>query len=253
MNLTDEAKQIRRKCLEKGIKCGQAHLGGTLSSVEILVSLFKKMKKEDKFIFSKGHCPLALYVILMNKKILKESDYGIPEVPGHLDHKTKGIEITTGSLGYGLGVAQGYALSKKLDNKKGKVYVLLGDTECTEGSIWESVMSCSSMKLNNLVAIVDNNKLGVLGPTKNYASLMDMKDKWIGFGWKVLTVDGHNFEEILDVLDFIELYQSNRPVVLIANTIKGKGISFLENQPRSHHGIPQGEELNQACRELGIK
>lgn len=249
-------KEVRKKILECGMKAGQAHLGGALSSVELLLVLYNDvLRKQDKFIFSKGHCPLVLYTILEECGYLKNKTdkYGTLEMPGHADHQTNGVEITTGSLGYGLGVGCGYALSSKLDKKDSKTYVLLGDTECTEGSIWEAVMFASSIELNNLVAIVDNNKLGVLGPTNKYASKKDMVSKWQGFGWNVYEIDGHNIKEILMCFEQINKIKTKKPSVIIANTVKGKGISFLENQPRSHHGIPQGEELKQACKELGVK
>ena len=261
--LTQKAREIRRKAFEAGVNCGQAHLGGAFSCVELLLVLYDRILNitpknvnspdRDRFIFKNGHCPLTLYAILVDKGFLDKDalkNYGKTSLPGHLDYHTNGIEMTSGSLGHGLAIGCGIALAAKLDKKDYKTYVMLGDTECAEGSIWEGAMMASSFNLNNLIVIVDNNKLGVLGETNRYAGKSKMIDKWHGFGWNVYEINGHNFEEIINAFEFIKKITNNKPSVIIANTTKGKGVSFMEGNPKWHHGIPKGIELEMAYKEL---
>jgi transketolase len=262
--LIERAKWVRRKLFEVAVNTGQAHLGGALSSVELLLSLYNggilnitpktiNSPDRDRLIYSKGHCPLALYTILADNgffTIEELEKYGSTSMPGHSDYHTPGIEMTGGSLGHGLGLGCGIALAAKLDKKDYKTYVYLGDTECNEGSIWEGVMFASAQKLNNLIVIVDNNKFGTHQLTTTYTGSGLLKEKWASFHWNTYVCDGHNFEQIISCLNFIKNHKTDAPSVIIAGTIKGKGISYMENNPIWHHGIPKGEELEIARREL---
>ncbi len=262
--LEQKAKWVRRKLFDVAVKCGQAHLGGALSSVELISALYytgilnvtpetANSPDRDRFLFSKGHCPLALYTILADNGFFTMEQlekYGTSEMAGHSDYRINGVEMTSGSLGHGLGLGCGIALAGQLDKKDYKTYVLVGDTECNEGSVWEGVMFASAQQLKNLIVIVDNNKYGVQELTINYTGNSDLAWKWKSFGWNVWMIDGHNFEQLIDVLNEIKDLNSEQPSVIIADTIKGKGISFMEGNPKWHHGIPKGEELKIARDEL---
>lgn len=260
--LIEKAKWTRRKLFDVAVKCGQAHLGGALSSVEVLLSLYNggildispdSPEAKDRFIYSKGHNPLALYTILADNGFFSFEDlekYGSTTMPGHLDYHTNGIEMTNGSLGHGIGFGCGIALANKLDKKDDKVYVMLGDTECNEGSVWEGAMFAAAKKLNNLIVIVDNNKFGVQELTTNYTGKGLLSEKFKSFDWNTFECNGHSFVSILYCLNQIKKLNSEQPNVVIANTIKGKGISFMENNPAWHHGVPKGEQLEIAKEEL---
>lgn len=244
-----------------------AHIASAFSIVEILEVLYKEKilnydannpnwEERDRFILSKGHGSLALYTMLaevgfFKKELLKtfskpNSILGgepcIPNIPG--------VEATTGSLGHGLSLAAGMALAKKLDEKKEKVYVLLGDGECEEGTIWEAVMFAAHYKLNNLVAIVDCNKIQKMGSLQEIMSINSWKNKFESFGWNVKEVDGHNTKELKKVLS--DENDTTKPLVILANTIKGKGVSIIENNPRWHWRLPNKKELKVFMRELDI-
>ncbi len=262
--LEQKAKWVRKKLFDVAVNTGQAHLGGALSSVELIASLYYtgilKVTPEtvdspdrDRFLYSKGHCPLALYTILADNGFFTIKDlekYGTSEMAGHSDYKINGVEMTSGSLGHGLGFGCGIALAGKLDKQDYKTYVLLGDTECNEGSIWEGVMFAAAKELSNLIVIVDNNKFGVQELSTNYTGSGDLAMEFESFGWDVKEIDGHDFEQIIDILNCCKDSCSNKPKVIIANTIKGKGISFMEGNPKWHHGVPKGEELKIAQQEL---
>lgn len=244
-----------------------AHIASAFSIVEILEVLYKEnilnydasnpnWEDRDRFILSKGHGSLALYTMLaevgfFNKELLKtfskpNSILGgepcIPNIPG--------VEATTGSLGHGLSLAVGMALAKKLDEKKEKVYVLLGDGECEEGTIWEAVMFASHYKLNNLIAIIDCNKIQKMGSLKDIMSINNWKDKFESFGWNVREVYGHNIKELKNI--FSTPNNTDKPLVILANTIKGKGVSIIENDPRWHWRLPNKKELKVFMKELNI-
>jgi transketolase len=169
---------------------------------------------------------------------------------GHPDTNIPGIEADTGSLGHGLGIASGLALSAQIDKKDFMTTVLLGDGECQEGSVWEAAMFAAQHKLNNLVAIVDRNRQGVTDFTEDSTGLEPLADKWRGFNWDVKVIDGHSFEEIFEALHYYRSFNSPRPLVIIANTIKGKGVSFMEKKLEWHHSVPAGENLKIARQEL---
>jgi transketolase len=268
MELKEIAKKIRKKTFLMCNNAGSGHIAPSFSSVDILVALYFKILRlnadnlnhyaRNIFILSKGHASAALYAILEEKGILKK---GILEtfcqkgstLGAHPEaHLIPGIELSTGSLGHGLSFGTGIALADKIDKKNRKVIVLLSDGECQEGSTWEGAMFASHHKLDSLVAIIDYNKLQSLGKTDDILSLKPFKDKWESFGWSVKEIDGHNIEQIVDTLNYLP-FKKNTPNVVIAHTIKGKGIKFMENAPLWHYRIPSTtEERKIICKELGI-
>ncbi len=260
--LKAKAQWVRKKMFDVAIKCGQAHLGGALSSVEIVLALYNggilnispdTPEEKDRFVYSKGHNPLAYYTILADNGFFTFEDlekYGSTVMPGHLDFRTNGVEMTNGSLGHGIGYGIGLAIAKKLDKKDDKIYILMGDTECDEGSVWEGAMFAAAKKLNNIIAIIDNNKFGVQELSTNYTGPGIVAEKWKSFGWNTYDVNGHDIQQLIDTFNKIKETKSDKPSIIIADTIKGKGISFMEGNPRWHHGIPKGEELEKAREEL---
>lgn len=266
--LENIAKEIRQKIFIAICHAGGGHIAPSLSSVEILVALYFKILKIDKnnykqdnrnrFILSKGHAGVALYAVLAKKGIIDESILNTfcqkDSVLGAHPEASQiaGVEFSTGSLGHGLSLGVGVALAGKLDKKDYKVFVLLSDGECQEGSVWEAAMFASHHKLDNLVAIIDHNKLQSLGRVDDIVSLKPFVDKWKAFGWEAIEVNGHNILEIVNALGEIP-FAKNKPSVLIAHTIKGKGISFMENKPIWHYRLPNDGEMKIACKELGIE
>ena len=264
ISLKEKALQVRREILETINLAGSGHPGGSLSAVEILISLyFYKMKHKpadprwvdrDRLIISKGHVSPVVYVTLANagyfpKEELKTFRKLGTRLQGHVHVKVPGVEFNTGSLGHGLSVANGIALGSKMLNKSFKTYCLLGDGEVQEGSIWEAAMSASHYKLDNLCAIVDYNKVQENGLVNEIKNLEPLKEKWVNFGWHVIVVDGHHFEELFRALDESDL-KKGKPTVIIANTIKGKGVSFMEGQAKWHGKAPNKEQLEKALKEL---
>ncbi len=241
MDWNKRAKEIRKRFLEILMREKEGHPGGSLSEVEILIALFDSvMKKEDKFILSKGHSCYPLYIFLREKGLN-------PKIKPHPDIDIEnGICCTSGSLGHGFPIGAGMALARKLKKKEGKIYVLIGDGECQEGTTWESALLASHHKLNNLVIIIDKNKLQALQPVDEVTSLGNLKDKFLSFGLEVSEVNGHDVDELVKILD----KDSEKPRVIIANTIKGKGVSFMENDSKWHTRLPTEEELEQAYKEL---
>ena len=261
-----ELKEIRKQIFLTGYSASIAHLASAYSIVEILYALYiKKVLKYDSknpqnedrdfFILSKGHGSLAYYTILAKAGFFEEDLLKTFSKPGSilggepaLPH-IPGVEATTGSLGHGLSYGVGIALGKKLDNKDNKVYVLLGDGECQEGTIWEAVMFAVHKKLNNLVIIIDNNQIQKMGTLKNVMSIETWKNKFEAFGCNVIEIDGHNVDELAKNLT---IDSSTKPTVIIANTIKGKGVSIVENDPRWHFKLPSKKELKVFMAELDI-
>lgn len=259
-------KKIRKEILLTALSASNAHLASAYSIVELLYVLYEKKilkydsnnpldDKRDIFILSKGHGSLALYVILercgfFDKKTLRSFAKpgsilgGEPTIPN-----ISGIEATTGSLGHGLGIAIGMALSKKLDGLNEKIYCLVGDGELEEGSMWEGIMFASHYKLDNLVLILDNNKLQKMGKVEEVMGINNWALKFQSFGWNTKEIDGHNINEIEK--SYQELAK-DKPTVIIANTIKGKGVSFMEADPRWHWRLPNKKELKKLMEELEI-
>lgn len=259
---------IRQDILKMVHNAKSGHPGGSLSCVDILAVLYKKIlnipvewdkspnfKTRDKFILSKGHASPALYATLANcgffsKDLLMGFRMLGSKLQGHPSSRTKlpGIEVSTGSLGQGLSIGIGLALANRLDKLKSKVFVLLGDGEMQEGSVWEGLMNASHHKLNNLVVIVDKNNLQIDGDVREIKSLEPLDEKLKAFGFEVSVVDGHNYDEIENAL--LEAKKSDKVCAIIANTIKGKGVSFMENNVSWHGKAPKDEELNKALEEL---
>ena len=250
--LKNFAKNIRKNIIFTAFKAGSksAHIGGALSAADIIAVLYSgimKIKKtkildenRDRFILSKGHACLALYSALVEKKFLKKKDLETFESDGSnlLGHpiinKLSGIEFSTGSLGMGLALGVGVALAAKKKQKNYKTYVVLGDGECNEGSIWESVLSASHFKLDNMTIIVDRNNFQQTGKNSSIMDLKNLKNKFKSFGCATVEIDGHNIKKIYQSLINKNL---NKPKVIVANTIKGKGIKLFENDNNWHHSI----------------
>lgn len=264
--LKEKSNAIRRHIIEMLHKSGSGHPGGSLSAADIVTVLyFKEMKIDpknpkwedrDRFVLSKGHAAPVLYAALAEKGYFEIEELSKLRkidsmLQGHPDMKgTPGVEMSTGSLGQGFSAASGMAIAGKLDNKDYRVYVLLGDGELQEGIIWETAMSAAHYKLDNLTAILDFNKLQIDGFNKEVMSIDPVTDKFKAFGWQVIEIDGHNYEEIIEAIQRAK-ETKDQPTIIIAHTIKGKGVSFMENQVGWHGNAPKDEERDQALKELG--
>jgi len=265
MNYNKIATEIRKKIVRMHAKSGSSHIGSALSVVDILTVLYFDILKinlknpwvenRDRFILSKGHAASALYATLSQQGFFPEEildEYCIDggRLPGHSTmHCVLGVEVSTGSLGHGLPMSVGIAVAAKHDGYKYRVFVLLSDGECDEGSVWEAAMFAAHHKLDNLIVIIDRNELQAFGRTEEVVNLEPLGDKWAAFGWVVKEIDGHNFLEIEDALCRVP-FKKNRPSIIIAHTIKGKGVSFMENQLAWHYKSPNKEQLEIALKEL---
>ena len=262
--LKQKSLSIRKSILTMLTKAGSGHPGGSLSATDIVTALyFYKMNHDpnnpnsedrNRFVLSKGHaCPLLYAALSEAGYFPKEELSKLRQInsllQGHPHPKTPGIEIATGSLGQGLSVANGIALAAKLDNKKCKIYTLIGDGESQEGQVWEAAMTSAHYKLNNLVAILDHNGLQIDGKTEEVMGVNPIIDKWKAFGWHVIEIDGHDYNQIIDALNLADTIK-DKPVMIIANTIKGKGVSFMENNVGWHGKTPDEEQLKEALKEL---
>ncbi len=254
-----------RMTLLKYIKMARAgHTGGDLSCTDILNVLYNEVLNvspenfgdpmRDRYIQSKGHSVEALYVVLADRGFFPESDletlckYKSPYV-GHPTRKVKGIEFNTGALGHGLPICAGIALAAKKDHAPYRVFTLMGDGELAEGSNWEAAMMAAHYRLDNLMAILDYNTLQITGRNSEVCNPEPIADKWRAFGWHVVSVDGHNIAELRKVLNQVPAVAS-KPTFVIANTTKGKGVSYMEDVKKWHHGVPSDEEYAKAMREL---
>lgn len=259
--LRQHAKQLRQDILDVTFWAGGAHIGGALSIVEILILLYYKYlsidprnpEKEDRdrFILSKGHAGVGLAPLLARKgffdfELLKDFNKFNSPFGMHLDkHKVAGLDASTGSLGHGLPMAVGLALGARLQGKKWTTYCLLGDGECNEGTIWEAAMAASHYKLTNLITIVDRNKYSVDGNTEDVMALEPFKDKWLSFGFIVYEVNGHSWTELSRAIEDA-LNEKKAPVLIMAHTIKGKGVDFMEDDVRWHYGGLDSDTLAKA-------
>ncbi|XRO76152.1 transketolase [Methanocaldococcus sp. 10A] len=259
------AKKVRYNIVKMVGLAKSGHPGGSLSATDIIVALYFKLmnydpknpykKDKDRFVLSKGHAAPALYAVLAELGIIEEEELWKlrrleGKLQGHPSMDTPGVEICTGSLGQGFSAAVGMALGCKLDKLNNYVYVLLGDGECQEGIVWEAAMAAAHYKLDNLIAFVDRNKLQIDGCTEDVMSLGDIKAKFEAFGWDVFEIDGHNFEEIINTVEKAKSLKNGKPKMIIAYTIKGKGVSFMENNVAFHGKAPNEEQLKQALEEL---
>ncbi|GAB2027409.1 transketolase [Lactovum odontotermitis] len=263
IELKKKAVEIRREVLEMIMRSKTGHIGSDFSCTEILVALYygvmnvnpKKpgMPGRDQYVQSKGHAVETLWAILADKGFFKRSEletfsqFGTRLI-GHPNNKVEGVEMNTGSLGHGLPISVGVALAGKMDSQDFHTYTLMGDGELAEGSVWEGAMSAAHFKLDNLTAIIDRNGLQISGPSEMIMGVEKLKAKWEAFGWEVQEVDGNDIAVLINVLKTPNL--TGKPKVIIASTVKGKGISYMENQPEWHHKVPTPEEYEQAVKEL---
>jgi len=262
--LKEKSISYRKKLLTYIKRANAGHTGGSLSCIDILNVLYNRIlnvtpqtftdPRRDHYIQSKGHSVEALYVVLAGRGFFPESDlktlcqHGSHYV-GHPTRKVKGIEHNTGSLGHGLAFCVGVALVGKMDGMDYKVYTLLGDGELTEGSNWEALLTASHYKLDNLIAIVDYNRLQITGWTKDVCRTDPLEQKFSAFGWSVRHVDGHNIPALTETLNSVP-FEKDKPSMIIAHTIKGKGVSFMENDYKWHHRVPIDGQFEQAIKEL---
>jgi transketolase len=265
--LEDVARRIRAHVLTMTNRAKSSHVGSSFSMVELLTVLYggilNVQPKEpdwhgrDRFILSKGHACAALYAVLAERGFfpiewLSEFYLDGSRLAGHATHTgVPGVEVSSGALGHGLSIGCGMALAGSRDKKSYRVFVLLSDGECDEGSIWEAILFAPQYKLDNLVVIVDYNKIQSLGNVKDVLDLEPFAEKWKSFGWAVKEVNGHDFAEIEQALNGVP-HEKGRPTCILAHTIKGKGVSFMENNLLWHYRSPAGEELKQARAELGV-
>lgn len=265
--IAEVAKEIRKEIYKIAHFAGGGHMGAAFSMADIISVLYfdgvlkydaknPEWEDRDKFILSKGHAGYALYAALAKAGYFPEEELrhvgqtgskfgGHPKI-----YDIPGVEASTGALGHGLSFAIGIAYANKMDKKDSHVYVMLGDGECQEGSIWEGALSAPTLGLDNLTVIVDHNKLQAMDDLENIVRMKPFADKWRAFGWNVREIDGHDYAEIKDAL---LIRHRGKPTVVIANTVKGKGVSFMENVPIWHYRMPNDKELPILMKELGLE
>jgi len=258
-----KATALRQRMLRLIHDAGAGHTGGGLSCLDVLSVLYNRVLNvspgttghplRDRYVQSKGHCVEALYVVMADCGYFPDADLDTvchykSYYVGHPTRKIKGMEMNTGALGHGLPVCLGMALAGKMDAAPYRVFTLLGDGELAEGSNWEAAMAAAHHKLDNLVAILDHNTLQITGPTRDVMSNEPLDEKWRAFGWEVRTVDGHDYAQLTAALTTPP--EAGKPLFIIANTVKGKGVSFMENVGKWHHGVPSAAEPAQALAEL---
>ncbi|MEE9322967.1 MAG: transketolase [Candidatus Aenigmarchaeota archaeon] len=259
------AKDVRKDIIKMTTEAGSGHPGGSLSSVEIMVSLYfhvmnhnpkdHKWEKRDRFVLSKGHVCPVLYSTLARSGYFPADELVTlrklgSRLQGHPDRKKLPyLEISCGSLGQGLSIAVGMSIGLRMDKKDQRVYCLMGDGECDEGQIWEAAMSGAHYNLDNLCGIVDVNGLQIDGRTKDVMSLEPLEKKWEAFGWNVIEIDGHSFEQLIKAFEEANNIKG-KPTVILANTVKGKGVSFMEHKAEWHGKAPTKEEAEIALKDL---
>ncbi len=258
------AKDIRKTIYRIAHYAGGGHMGAAFSMADIISVLYfdgvlkynaanPEWEDRDKFILSKGHACYALYAVLAKAGYFPEEELWRVGTPGSRFgghpkmHEIPGVEASTGALGHGLSFAIGIAYAHKVDHKDSRVYVVLGDGECQEGSIWEGALSAPTLELDNLTVIVDHNKLQAMDELENIVRMKPFADKWKAFGWNVVEIDGHNCAQIKETL---LTKQNGKPTLIVANTVKGKGVSFMENVPIWHYRMPNDKELQVLFRDL---
>jgi transketolase len=256
--------EYRKKILKYIVQANAGHTGGSLSCVDILNVLYNhvlnvspenfKSPDRDRYIQSKGHCVEALFVVLADQGFFPESDLETlckykSHYIGHPTRKVNGVEQNTGALGHGLPISVGTALAGKMDKKDYHVFTLLGDGELPEGSNWEAALTASHYNLDNLCAIIDHNKLQITGTTADVMDTDPIDQKFESFGWAVKHVDGHDFTKLKQAFDALP-FEKGKPSLIIAHTIKGKGVSYMEHDIKWHHGVPSKEQYAKAVEEL---
>lgn len=263
--LENKAKQIRKGIIEQVYKAQSGHPGGSLSIADILTVLYfnelnideknPDWTERDRMILSKGHCAPALYSCLANRGFFEVKELETfrdinSRLQGHPDMtKIAGVDMTTGSLGQGLSVANGMAIAGKLDNKNYRVYCILGDGEIEEGQIWEAAMTANKYKLDNVCVIIDNNNLQIDGTIEEVMSSYPIDEKFRSFGFQIINIDGHNIEEIMKAFEVAKNIKQ-KPTCIIAKTVKGKGVSYMENKVEWHGKAPNKEQFEQAMKEI---
>lgn len=255
--------QLRRSLLRHIHHAGAGHTGGSLSCVDILNVLYHRILRvspenfgdphRDRYVQSKGHSVEALYAVLADRGFFPESDLATlcryqSHFVGHPTRQVPGIEMNTGALGHGLSISVGMALAAKLDAAPYRVFTLLGDGELAEGSNWEAAMAAAHYDLDNLTAIIDHNTLQITGRTREVCSNEPLDEKFNAFGWAVRIVNGHNFAELTEALS--QPAETGKPTCVMANTVKGRGVSFMEDAVKWHHGVPSDADFERAMKEL---
>ena len=264
--LREKAKELRKMLLTMIYKAQSGHPGGSLSATDIVASLYfhrlrvdpknPKWEDRDRFVLSKGHVCPVLYSALIMRGFISEDTIGTLRkqgsiLQGHPDMKRcPGIEISTGSLGQGISCAVGMAIAGKMDEKEYRVYTLLGDGECDEGQVWEAAQAANKYQLDNLTVIIDNNGLQNDGFAKDIMPTLDLRAKFEAFGFQAVRIDGHNVDEITAALDFMKTQKNGKPKCIVCNTVKGKGVSFMENVAIWHGLAPNDEQYAQAMEDV---
>jgi len=265
-DLEAKAREIRSRVLETALAGGKGHIPPALSWVDIGVALFHggvlrhrpeepRWPRRDRFLLSKGHGCLTLYALLADRGFFPLEELGTfvrdgSRLAGHPDPDIPGVEMVSGSLGHGLGVGAGLALGARHDLEPWRVFALLGDGECHEGSVWEAAAFAGHHGLSNLIAIVDRNRLCSTDFTENVVALEPLAERWRLLGWEVLEVDGHDVAGLVDILGPLDARMADKPLVILAHTTKGRGVSFMEGSPLWHHRMPRGDQIGRARAEL---
>ncbi|MCR5680797.1 MAG: transketolase [Prevotella sp.] len=259
------AEQRRKRLVEVVYRAKAGHIGGDLSCLNVMTALYfqvmqgldpanPKAPERDRFVLSKGHCVEALYVTLEAKGFLASDvldtlgQYG-SILSGHPTIEVPGIEVNSGALGHGLSIGTGMAIAAKMDGKNWKTYVLMGDGEQGEGSIYEAAMAGNRYHLDNLVAIIDRNHLQISGNTEDVMPIDSIRDRWTAFGWDVVTMNGDDMDDIVRTFDAID-YHSRKPHLIVSETTKGRGVSFMEGVAKWHHGVLNEEQCQAAVKEI---
>ena len=264
-DLAAVCKRLRRDILNMIFKANSGHPGGSLSAVEMIVALYWRIMRHkpsdprwperDRFILSKGHAAPVLYAALAECGYFPKAELDtLRQIDSHLQGHTErahtpGVEMSTGSLGQGLSVAVGAALAGRLDNAAWRVYAMISDSECQEGQTWEAITAAGMYKVDNLTVLVDNNGIQLSGFDKDIMNVEPLHQKFDGFGWNVIEVDGHNIDQVLNAIKISQTFKG-KPTIIIAHTIKGKGVSFMENNVEFHGKAPNAEQLERALKEL---
>src|SRR3989339_472141 len=265
LSLNQKAKELRKEILTVIYKAQSGHPGGSLSAIDMLVGLYYyKLKVEpknpmwedrDRFVLSKGHCSPAIYTVLADKGYFPKSELeGYRKInrmlQGHPELSTPGIDFAGGALGQGLSFALGIALACRLDRRKNKVYAMIGDGESQEGAVWESSMAAAFHKVDNLIVILDKNQVQQTGMVKDIMDIGNVNLKWKSFGWNVIDINGHDMAQIVKALGKASKMKNKKPTIIISNTIKGKGVSFMELNHKFHGKAPNDEEYKKAMEEI---
>ena len=259
------AEQNRKRLVEVVYRAKAGHIGGDLSCLNVMTALYfhvmrnldpenPKAPERDRFVLSKGHCVEALYVTLEAKGFLKSETLDTlgkfgSILSGHPTIEVPGIEVNSGALGHGLSIGVGMAIAAKMDEKDYRTYVLMGDGEQGEGSIYEAAMAAHKYQLDNLVAVIDRNRLQISGNTEDVMPLDSIPARWTAFGWEVVEMNGDDMQSILDTFHAID-YSNGKPHLIVSRTTKGKGVSYMENVAKWHHGVPTQEQYEQAMKEI---